>query len=318
MMKESARPDGCVRITRTRQANSKGGCAYHATDPAFRRSKPNRLHRSYAAIRFLLYTNMSGIEVAGLVFGVIPIIIEILKSYRTTRDRLNAFRKHTQIVNEVQLRYRVAATNFSNDCQLLLKAVVEDARELDKMVGDPQHSGWRDPQLEPRFRAFLEPNYTLFEDIITLIRDVLRDTQIALKDCFEQPPGPGSQHTAAQRLYLAFNISRKENQYRKWLDTLDCWNKKLSKLRKQRCELQNQRSVQSGCLVRKAVPQKYADIHVASHRLHKSLQDSWSCTNDSHTGHQAKLSLEATAEYGSVRLDIVIACRERFAASNRV
>lgn len=261
---------------------------------------------------------MSGIEVAGLVFGVIPIIIEILKSYRTTRDRLNAFRKHSQIVNEVQLRYRVAATNFNNDCQLLLKAVVDDAREISKMMGDPQHSGWRDPQLEARFRAFLEPNYTLFEDIITLIRDVLRKTQEDLQGCFEQPPGPGSQHITARRLYLAFNISRKENKYRRWFDTLDSWNKKLSKLRKQRCKLQKQCYVQSSCLVRKVVPQEYTDIQVASHRLHKSLQESWSCTNDAHTKHQAKLSLEATAEHGSVRLDIVIACRKRYAGSNQV
>jgi hypothetical protein len=261
---------------------------------------------------------MSGIEVAGLVFGVIPIIVEVLKAYRATRDRLNAFRKHTQIVNEVQLRYRVAATNFSNDCQLLLKAVVDDAYELSQMVGDPQHSGWHDPQLEARFRAFLDPDYALFEDIITLIRNVLRDTQAALKNCFERPSGPGLQHMAARRLYLAFNISRKENQYRRWLDTLDHWNEKLSVLRKQRWELQKATSVQSGCLVRKAIPRKYGDIQVASHRLHKSLQDSWSCTNISHTGHQAKLSIEAIAEFGDVRLDIVIACRKDFATINQV
>jgi hypothetical protein len=299
-----------VRVSRACQ----GGGA----DAIWRSPKPTRLRQSHCSICFILYTSMSGIEVAGLVFGVIPIIVEILKSYRTARDRLNTFRKHTQIANEVQLRYRVAATNFSNDCQLLLKGVIDDACELSQMVGDPQHSGWQDPQLESRFRAFLEPDHTLFEDIITLIQNVLRDTEAALKDCSEQPSGSGLQHTTAQRLYLAFNISRKENRYRKWLDTLDCWNEKLSVLRKQRCELQRTSFGRSGLLNRKAVPQKYGEIQVASHRLHKSLENSWSCTNVSHTGHHAKLSIEATAEYGNVRLDIVIASREEFATTTQV
>lgn len=280
--------------------------------PQAKRSDRPRLR---AVFRFLLYTSMSGIEITGLVFGVIPIVVEILKSYRTTRDRLHAFRKHTQVINEVRLRYRVAATNFSNECQLLLKAVVDDSRVLSEMVQDPKHDAWQDPQLESRFRAFLERDYSLFEDIIVLIRDVLRDTQNALTDCLEQRSESSLQHPAAQRLYLAFNISRKENKYRRWLENLDDWNKKLGKFRKQRFKLQKRCPTQSGGVIRKAVPQMYGDIRVASQRLHESLQDSWSCTNVSHTGHQAKLSLEAQAEYGNVRLDMIIACRSKSATT---
>lgn len=312
---ESVRRQLSVGLRHTQR----GWLGYHTADaaPIWRQSKPKRCPYSSCYSSNPLHKAMSGIEVAGLVVGVIPIVIEILKSYRMTRDRLKAFRNRTQIANEVQLRYRIAATNFSNDCQLLLKGVVDDARELAEMVDNPQHYAWRDSQLEEQFRAFLEPNYTLFENIITLMRDVLRDTQKALKDCFEQTSGHESQQTAAHRLYLAFNISRKENQYRKWLDILDDWNKKLSKLRKQRCKLQKQSSVQTGSLVRK-VPRKYGDIQLASQKLHESLQESWSCTNISHTGHQAKLSLEAKAEYGNVRLDMVIACRRTFATTNDV
>ncbi|KAF3002702.1 hypothetical protein E8E13_010074 [Curvularia kusanoi] len=249
---------------------------------------------------------MSGIEIAGLVFGVVPIVVEILKSYRATKERLSTFRRYAQVLHDVQLRYLVAATSFTNECQLLLRAIVENKRELAGMFDDAQHDAWLDPALETRLRAFLERDCTLFEGIVTKIRDVLRDTQAALGRLSE---GHHTHTTTTQRLYLAFNTSRNENQYRQWLDELDIWNSKLSKLRKQRCKLQKRQLVQGDCLVRKAVPRQYSDIRAASQRLHESLQDAWSCTNISHTGHQAKLSIEAKAEEGNVRLDMVIACR---------
>jgi hypothetical protein len=253
---------------------------------------------------------MSGIEIAGLAIGIVPVVVEILKSYRTTKKRLNTFRKYAQVIHDVRLRYRVAATSFTNECQLLLRAVVEDKRELAGMLDDPQHAAWLDPALETRFRAFLELDCGVFEEMILFIRDVLRDTQAALDIGNELCDGD-SHITTAQRLCLGVNISRKENQYRQYLDTLDFWNSKLSKLRKQRCKLRKRQVVQGSCLVRKAVPRKYGDVRAASQRLHESLQDSWSCTNISHTGHQARLSVEAKAEQGNVMLDMVIACRKR-------
>lgn len=251
---------------------------------------------------------MSGVEIAGLAIGVIPIVIEILRSYRTAKERIDSFRKHGEVVFDIQLRYRVAATSFSNDCRLLLKAVVHNAWELPAMLEDPRHDAWRDPNLESKFRAFLEQDYQLFEDIVLLIRNVLRDTQTALQD-YERHIS-NAQSAAAHRFYLAFNVSLKENRYRQWLDTLDGWNNKLSKLREQRCKLFKPHSLQTDSLTRKAVPRKYSVIRTAAQGLHESLRESWSCTNMSHVGHQAKLSVEANAEFGNVHLDMVIACNK--------
>ena len=253
---------------------------------------------------------MSGIEVAGLVFGVIPIVVEILKSYGATRDRLKTFLRHAQVVNDVQLRFRVAATNFRNDCHLLLKTVVDDTRQLSEMVKDPTHDGWQDPALEGRFRSFLDRDYELCEEIMVKIRDTLRKTQAKLVK-FNRSLTDHRAPANIVAFYQAFNIARKENQYRQWLDDLDHWNSKLGHLRTQRCKLIKRQKYPESCLIRKAVPRKYLDIQVASQRLHESLQDSWSCSNLSHEGHQAKLSLEAKADYGAVRLDMAIACRRR-------
>lgn len=256
---------------------------------------------------------MSGIEVAGLVIGIVPIVVEILRSYGIAKNRLKAFAHHAQVVYDVRLRYRVAATNFSNDCQLLLKAIVEDARELSQMVDDPTHDGWRNPSLEDRLHTFLGRDYQLFEEVVLKIRDVLRATRIEISqfDACVEPDESESRTMVLKRVYQAFDIPRKENAYRRWLDDLDQWNTKLSRLRTQRCKLQKQRSHRMDGLIRKSTPKRYTDIRTASQKLHDSLRDSWSCTNISHVEHQAKLSLDARAEYGTAHLDIVIACRRK-------
>jgi hypothetical protein len=256
---------------------------------------------------------MAGIEVASLALGAVPIIIEILKSYHVARDRFNTFRKYISVVNEVRLSYMSAAAIFKNDCRLLLLAVVEDTRDVSPMLKDPAHEAWMYPQLEERFRAFLEEDYTLFESLIVQIRDVLRDTTANLRSCLQEPPDKDAQDATTQnqikhRLFQAFNISYNENQFRRWIDKLDSWNSQFGKLNEQRRQLQQQHLTQPGSIVRRTLPRRYSDIQVASQRLHESLNRSWSCRNVAHEEHKAKLCLEAIAEYGDVRLDMVIAC----------
>ncbi|KAJ4358714.1 uncharacterized protein N0V89_003298 [Didymosphaeria variabile] len=254
---------------------------------------------------------MSGIEVAGLIFGIVPVVVEILKSYNSSKERLKSFTHHVQVVYDVQLRYRVAATNFANDCQLLLKPVIGNAHELSQMIDNPSHSGWQDPSFEERLRKYLGRDCQVFEEVVIKIRDVLRATGARLSKV-DQDLSAGqndSRVMSLRQLYTAFDISRKENAYRKSLDDLDQWNTKLGCLRDQRSKLHKHRSRRPDALIRKSVPKRYSDIRTASQRLHDSLKESWSCTNISHVGHQARLSLDAEADHGTAQLDMVIACR---------
>ncbi|PSN61667.1 hypothetical protein BS50DRAFT_578201 [Corynespora cassiicola Philippines] len=252
-------------------------------------------------------------EIAGLVIGIVPIVVEILKSYGVAKERLKTFAHHVQVAYDVQLRYRVAATNFRHECHKLLKAVVEDAREHSQMIEDPAHSGWRDPFTEERLRDFLGIDYQLMEDVVVKIRDLLREThkQFADLDRGLSKEKSDSRTAALRRLYKAFDLSFKENSYRKLLEDLDQWNTKLGRLSDQRYKIQKPRTPHLDCLVRKSTPKRFTDIRIASQKLHDSLRDSWSCTNISHEGHQAKLSLDASSEYGTARLDMVIACHRK-------
>lgn len=200
---------------------------------------------------------MSGIEIAGLVVGVVPIVAEVLKSYSATRNRLKAFARFAQVIADVQLRYEVAAANFNNNCQLLLQPMIQDPREVSEMLKDTTHSNWNDASLEERFRNFLECDYQLFEGIVVKIRDLLRETKAMMSKLdWDASHHSDSPRQVAQRLAQAFNIACRENQYRRCLEEIDVWNGKLGILRKQRCKLRKHVVVASSILIRKAAPKK--------------------------------------------------------------
>ncbi|EMD62973.1 hypothetical protein GGP41_005008 [Bipolaris sorokiniana] len=257
---------------------------------------------------------MSGIEVAGLVFGVVPVVVEILKSYSTARRKLTTFSRHVEVASDIQLKFRVAAANFNNDCRMLLQATMADPSEISEMMEDPTHKNWQEQgkDIEQRLRSLMQQDYELCQDIVTRLRDILRETRDSLsklEDGLGNTKQP--QHEFRRKIWHAFTTTRKENEYIRQLDSLDKWNKALSKLRKQRCKMQKRRNVPSACIIRKAVPRSYQQIRLASQQLGESIHESWSCTNTSHSGHQAKLSLDAKSGHDNVQLDVVVACQPK-------
>ena len=264
-------------------------------------------------LKFFLHI-MSGIEVAGLVFGVVPVVVEILKSYSTARRKLTTFSRHVEVASDIQLKFRVAAANFNNDCRMLLQATMADPSEISEMMEDPTHKNWQEQgkDIEQRLRSLMQQDYELCQDIVTRLRDILRETRDSLsklEDGLGNTKQP--QHEFRRKIWHAFTTTRKENEYIRQLDSLDKWNKALSKLRKQRCKMQKRRNVPSACIIRKAVPRSYQQIRLASQQLGESIHESWSCTNTSHSGHQAKLSLDAKSGHDNVQLDVVVACQPK-------
>lgn len=258
---------------------------------------------------------MSGIEVAGLVVGIVPIVVAILKSNSALQTRLRTFTRYIEAIRAIQLRHKVVATNFSVNCQLLLKAVVDDAYELSQMLDDPKHTKWRDPDLEERLQKFLGQHSQVLEDVVVKIRDVLQETGAQLSkldQCLTAEGHEDATKTApTRRLLNAFRFSFQEKDYSKCLHDLEEWSTRLSVLRAQLCTLRKRRSRASNCILRKSVPNHYRDIRTVSQTLHNSLRSSFSCTNISHVDHQAKLSLDVQAGYDCTQLDMVITCRRK-------
>lgn len=109
---------------------------------------------------------MSGIEIAGLVLGAFPLLIQALKTYREGAETLKdwwkierAYKKTNQDLNYHQIL-------FEENVERFLLPLVADDDELRALMADPAGKGWEDAELELRLRQRLPKSYDLFLDII--------------------------------------------------------------------------------------------------------------------------------------------------------
>lgn len=100
-------------------------------------------------------------EVTALVFGILPVVIEIVKSYETARERLHTLRHHCRAIQRIQVKFRVEESSFRNECRLLLRLVIEDGQDLHQMLSNTTDSRWRDRGINEQFRRCLDSDYDL-------------------------------------------------------------------------------------------------------------------------------------------------------------
>jgi hypothetical protein len=123
---------------------------------------------------------MSGIEIAGLVFGISPLLIETIKSYRTLSDRFHTFRHYSREVKKINLQLRVCQRIFLNECSLLLQGVV-DEEKAQAMLKDSGHSLWTSGSFNDQLQKLLSESYVTCKDVIKGIREILKEIGESMK-----------------------------------------------------------------------------------------------------------------------------------------
>lgn len=124
---------------------------------------------------------MSGLEVAGLAVGVVPIFMEIIKSYGRTSEKLRTFRKYHKTAYDIELDFRLECKKFRDECDRLLTIVIEDDYERQSMLQDPNDGRWHDRDTDRHFQAFLGDDYRDCEELVVKIRGLLRETTAELE-----------------------------------------------------------------------------------------------------------------------------------------
>jgi len=113
---------------------------------------------------------MSGIEVAGLVLGAFPILLEALDRWHEGGKVLQTWWRFEKAYKGFrrEIKYQETAFNVSIKKFLLPLLLTQDERE--RLLADPNGKLWREPQLEERLRnrmpaeryeLFLETMYAL-------------------------------------------------------------------------------------------------------------------------------------------------------------
>ena len=117
---------------------------------------------------------MSGIEVAGIVLAVIPLIIAGFESYDDTRSKLRAIRRHQQELRSINRALRAEHQIFRNTVERLLRSCLDDQSvdSLMQSVGGPE---WSDAGAEKVLKLRLGDSHRI---CVETIDDVRRNVEL--------------------------------------------------------------------------------------------------------------------------------------------
>lgn len=120
-------------------------------------------------------------EVAGVVLGVVPIVLEALKAWRLISNKLRIFRTYAKAVRRVCDNVRVQNCIFENELQALLVAAGLNADLAQDMISDSMHYRWTEPATENNIAAQLGKDQEVYTELVQSVSDSLCAIQSELR-----------------------------------------------------------------------------------------------------------------------------------------
>jgi len=124
---------------------------------------------------------LTGIEVAGLVLGAFPILLNCLDYYREGFEPLEEwwnFRTHfIAFVDDV----RHQMMRYNENMIRLLDPIITDNESLTKLVGNPRDPRWRDGSLDEPLEQHLASEHERFLRIVDRMNEVVEDLKKLLQ-----------------------------------------------------------------------------------------------------------------------------------------
>jgi hypothetical protein len=117
---------------------------------------------------------MSGIEVAGIVLGVIPLIISAFEDYREGLESMKGWWMYRPQFLDFIHKVGVQSTLFKSNIEELLTPVVESEAQLVELLRVPGGPAWKGPELEERLKERLRKSYDWY---LVVIEDMRRDME---------------------------------------------------------------------------------------------------------------------------------------------
>ncbi|ORY11614.1 hypothetical protein BCR34DRAFT_601219 [Clohesyomyces aquaticus] len=254
---------------------------------------------------------MSGFEIAGV---ILPILIETLKVYKSVHKGYRTFRNWSTEVEKIYRQFSIRRTSFRNECRLLLLLVEDDQRASAILETLEASQSWLSKEVDEKLTGVLKESADACRCLIESSKeslDVMQE-ELAHFDVFKQRKEQDEPIKAAiRRLRNAISITFDESKHQKSLATLRECNAELAQLRSQIGAFQQYAgcSTDGICVSRKPLPSRFGAIRATSKKLHEALSSAWCCGFPSHSGHSAKICLDAQVD-AEVQLDLAISCHE--------
>lgn len=269
---------------------------------------------------------MSGLELAGLVFGVLPIFLQVLQSYRNIHDTLHTFRHYSREVERIRDRFKIQQHNFQNEYSLL-QYVLTGEDDLQVMRTNSDDIVRNPSLLEKHLNERLEESCEICKGIVNNTKMKLEEMEedlksfAVLKSEKRQVSSimlPGllthlltfDQHEKLKATIYRVRNSMKvvfdKERYERHLIELRESNMDLYTFRMQLTEiLERESGTFRQSRYRKRLPRHYFSVQKVSQTLHKALSIAWKCQSSGHDTHYGKICVEAQVQ-DMVRLDLAL------------
>lgn len=119
---------------------------------------------------------MSGIEAAGLVLGVLPLLISAAEYYDTVTRPFKRYRKFVPELELYQQQLGAQKTIFRNECRLLLTALT-GSHLAKEMLKETKHAAWSDVKLDEDLAHQLGDSGQACHNIIEAIKTKLKSLE---------------------------------------------------------------------------------------------------------------------------------------------
>lgn len=116
---------------------------------------------------------MSGVEAAGFVLAVLPLLISALEDYRKGSEPLKDWWRFRTVYKECYQNISIQKIFFEENLEQLLTPLVEDEDQLAALLEKPGGDGWKDPDLEEMLKKKMPKSYDLYLGVIEEMNDVV-------------------------------------------------------------------------------------------------------------------------------------------------
>jgi len=120
---------------------------------------------------------MSGIEVAGLVLGSIPLIVKAVEAYM---GFMKEWKKAISELKNINTELSTERSRLYNVCDKLLEGIVPES-DMEAMLQDPFGPLWHIKDTNAKIRTRLWNSYVNFETIVMEVKEALDDIMQRLR-----------------------------------------------------------------------------------------------------------------------------------------
>ncbi|XPS80471.1 hypothetical protein M3J07_012448 [Ascochyta lentis] len=231
---------------------------------------------------------MSGLEIAGVVLGALPLIISALEHYAEGINTTKRYWKYKAELRALILQIKTERGIFVNTLEQLLTGIVR-IEQMANFVASAGGQLWQEAHFDSKLRNRLKGSYEIYVENMKGIEMALRKMMKKLGlDPDGKPQFTDPSLFKQEYKRLKFSISKAEHSEQ--INDLRSFNQALARLTKQCLDLEPARALKThNCPNFKAF-RSYAK------NLFEILRSGFSCTGGCQGDHAVKLRLENRTE----------------------